>query len=195
MNISPFEAGKIGGKAVMRSKRARDNKVFNKTMKDIDSAYDNGASSKEEKRMSPEYGQSMTAMDEAKRNIAKRRVLAAGMDSYGGLKTGAAAKSFAEVSGENRDMRTAEQKAKDIAAASAGRTNADIAASQPSATARVMQQDEPQSAFGQANRSGSLSSRGPTKVGRRYNDPRRSAERDERWSRRNEYAAQQAYGF
>lgn len=214
MNISPFEAGKIGGKAVMRSKRARDNKVFNKTMKDIDSAYENGASSKEDKRFSSTYGGSMTAMDEAKANIANRRRKAAGTDIFGELKTGATAKTFAEVSGENRDMRTPEQKAKDIAAASAGRSNADIAASQPSATSRVMQQDEPQSAFGQANRSGSLSSRQASsagksgnlqanrtgslssrstrQVGRGYYSDERAGERA---NRRNEEASRRAYGF
>ena len=176
----------------MKSARAFNVKTFAKTNSDIDAAYENGASSKEEKRFSPEYGKSMNAMEEAKANIANRRRKAAGADPFGGLKTGTTAKTFAEVSGENRDMRTPEQKAKDLAAVSAGRTNADIAASQPSATARVMQQDEPQSAFGQANRSGSLSSRGPTKVGRSYNDPERARER---FNRRNEEASRRAYGF
>lgn len=187
---SPFAA------AATRSARAQNVKTFNKTAKDIQDAYDNGASSKEEKRFAPEYGSSMNTMDEAKANIANRRRKAAGMNGFGKLKEGATAKAFAEVSGENRDMRTPEQKTKDIAAASAGRTNADIAASKPappSGASAVMQNDEPsQGAFSQANRSGSLSSRGPTKVGRSYNSDARSRER---FNRRNEQASRMAYGF
>lgn len=194
MRVSPFSAGYIG-EQIAKAANSKNQEVFKKTKKDIeDAATTGGASSKEEKRYSPEYGQTLTVMEEAKRNIGNRRLRAAGMDAFGGLKKGATAKTFAEVSGENRDMRSPEQKAKDIAAASAGRSNADIAASSPApSTASVMQSDESsQGAFGQAKRTGSLSSRGAVKVGRSYHDPERAMER---FNRRNEQASRLAYGF
>lgn len=198
----------------MKSARAQNRKTASKTKKDIESAYANGASSKEEKRAG-QYGDK-NAMEEAKANIASRRMSAAGMDFTGKPRTGVKVKTFAEVSGENRDMRSPEKKAKDIAAASAGRSNADIAASAPAPSASaVMQDDKPrQSAFSganrtgslssrqassagksgnlQANRTGSLSSRSTRQVGRGYYSDERAGERA---NRRNEEASRRAYGF
>lgn len=186
MSSSPFKS------AAMKSARAQNRKTASKTKKDIESAYSNGASSKEEKRAGP-YGDK-NAMEEAKANIASRRMSDAGMDFTGKPRTGVKVKTFAEVSGENRDMRSPEQKAKDLASASAGRSNADMAASTPAPSASaVMQSKEPrQSAFSGAGRSGSLSSRGAVKVGRSYHSEERARERA---LRRNEEASRRAYGF